>query len=218
MSNFGKFTVTALLTVLMVLSFSSNVFAATELFYDDGEEDGYTCAVDYLPRYVAVRFFLPLGWGNARLLAVKLFKTAQEISGSPATFMVHVLEGDGSTELMTPFEFTVQPPGGEWKNIPISGYVTVPDTFYIAIVGAPEVCIGTDGDDPDSQSFEGTPGSWTLQEWDRMIRAVVDPIGRPVGGALHSADKLALLSPWLIAVGLIGCAAVTPLVIKKLRA
>jgi hypothetical protein len=40
----------------------------------------------------------------------------------------------------------------------------------------------------------------------------------PVGGVFYSADKIGLLSPWIAAISIIGCIAITSIIIKKRRA
>jgi hypothetical protein len=42
--------------------------------------------------------------------------------------------------------------------------------------------------------------------------------GGPVGGVFYSVDKIGLLSPWIAAISIIGCIAITSIIIKKRRA
>jgi hypothetical protein len=40
---------------------------------------------------------------------------------------------------------------------------------------------------------------------------------RPVGGVVYSADKIGLLSPWIVAISIIGCIAIVSILVKKRR-
>jgi len=138
--------------------------------------------------------------------------------GDLATFNVAVFGGDGSTQLFGPHSVTPSSPG--WFTVDLSSYsIIVGRDFYVAIqyiaVNFPD--IGIDSDDPiDERTYRNGPGSWLLiTTYDQMIRAEVDPA--PVGGVVYSPDKLAILSPWLVAIGLISAVVIASFIVEKRR-
>jgi hypothetical protein len=182
------------------------VSAQTWLSYDDGAENGYECApTSGVDRDLAVKFNLPEGWTNAKLLTVSIFKTAQEISGSPGPLIIHVLSNDFSTELAS-FPFTLDPPGGVFRSISMPDDVVVPSVFYIVLDGNPEACIGLESSSA-GHSYYGEDGSgWTPETWEVMVRVEVDPIFTAVGGTVSPINKLTVLTPYLALAGLIAVA------------
>jgi hypothetical protein len=200
-----------LLTVVLALSMIPNVSAQTELFYDDGTEEGYDCC-DGGDQFYAVKFSLPAGWSDARLLSVSFYKTDMEISAEADDFKVHIYDSDLTTELITPFVFTIEPPGGAWKDVILPSTVIVSSEFYVAaewLQGDP--CIGEDTNDPDGRTYHKVSvGDWTqINSFDIMFRATVEEyeeIPHSVGGIYASNDKLSILTPYIALVGLIGVA------------
>jgi len=205
MSKLGKVILPAVLVALMVLASSSSVFAATELAYDDdGAEGGLSAS---LGSYHAVKFSLPSGWSSARLLTASYY-----IESRPTNFRVHIYGSDGTTELFIP-PLVVTPSGTGWFNVDLTDYnIIISGDFYVAafyLVESTPV-FGRDDTSPDSYTYDRhPPGGWVLEtHYDEMIRAVVGPVGRPVGGALVTTSKLAVLSPYLALLGLVGAVTV----------
>jgi len=204
----SRFLVAAVLTVMLVSTFSSSAFAATELAYDDnGAEMGATTAP---PLYFAVEFSLPSGWSTGRLL-----KARYNIYADPTTFRVHIYGSDGTTELLIP-SLVVTPSATGWFDVDLTAYnIIISADFYVAMefqtVNQPRIGYDTLPAPSAGRSYVGTPGSWiSMTDGDLMIRAVVEQIlaPRPVGGVLVPVNKLVLLSPYLAILGLVGAVTV----------
>jgi hypothetical protein len=207
----SRLCVIGILITLTIASLSV-VSAQTWLFYDDGTEGGnYNCASTY--RDLAVKFTLPEGWTNAKLLTVSAFKTASEISGSTGNLIVHVLSSDFSTELAS-FPFTLDAPGGVFRSVSVPDDVEVPSVFYIMLEGNPEACIGVDSSSGGHSYSRDDGGEWTPEPMEVMVRVEVESILAPVGGTVSPINKLALLTPYLALVGLIAVTSIV-YVIKK---
>jgi len=203
MSKLGSFVLPTVLVALMISASSSGVFAATELAYDDGwSDDVQTCVVG---AYLAVRFSLPPGWSEAKLMTARFYRVV------PGTNVnVHIFGSDGSTELTTPFTFDMAANG--WNDADLSAKnIVVTGDFYVAIewLVYAEPDIGYDKTSPDGRSYGGfgPPNPWfPFVDGDHMIRAVVEQVlaPTPVGGIAVPANKLAILAPYLALVGLVG--------------
>jgi len=201
----------AVLTILLSSPFIQVASARTELAYDDGVADGRSGVG--AGGYQAVLFTLPVGWLKARIIEARYYLTDK-----PAAFKVHIIGGDGVTELLTPPP-EAAPTGVGWFDVDLTAYnLEVSGDFYVAIEceAHDSPGIGWDGSRPDGRSYYGFPGSWTLfgaspppPAGDLMIRIVVEgaaaPIrvpSVPVGGVLAPANKLAILAPYLALIGL----------------
>lgn len=200
----------AVLAVVLALSSVQNAFAAIEIAYDDGDNDGFG-ASGPAGQFLGVRFSLPPDWSCARLLEARFFKLAQ-----PGTNVwVHILNSYGSADLpgTTRFLFDIAL-NNQWNDADLSAQnIVVTGDFWIAVelIFAGDPIIGEDFDDQpwDRRSYLGYPGVWTLfgteeTPIDLMIRAVVDysPCPSPVGGILTPANRLAMLTPYLALLGL----------------
>jgi len=172
-----------------------------EIAYDSGTAEFGVAAVS--GSQLAVRFSLPSGWSEAKLLTAKYY-----IYGDPSTFRVHVYGSDGSTELITPFEVTPTTTG--WLEVDLSALnIIVTDDFYITIeyITEGKPWIGGESSDPDGRSYVGTAGSWNLHTTtDYMIRAVAQQ-RVPVGETVLPTKSFTLLTPYItmftaIAIGL----------------
>ena len=144
-----------------------------EIAYDDGTaEDGRSYAA--VGPQMMVRFSLPSGWTEAKLLTAKYY-----IFRDPVPFKVHVYGSDRSTDLITPFEVT--PTSTRWFDVDLSGLgLTVTEDFYITLelMEYSKPFIGFDMTEPIvGRSYGGTPGDWYHRtNGDYMIRAVVQRI------------------------------------------
>lgn len=136
--------------------------------------------------------------------------------------MVHVLDSDKTTALLTP-ALTVTPSSTGWFDVDLSAYnILVTRDFYIVIqyVVQDKPGLGVDTGYPAfSRSYFSsslTP-PWTLYSTsDFMIRALVeDASPRPVGGIVTPVNKLEILTPYLALAGLI--AAVSKVYVIKRR-
>jgi len=210
MSKLAKFILPVVLVALMVLASSPGVFAVTELAYDDGTAE--TASAGSLGIEHAVRFSLPPGWSSAKLLMALYF-----INDSPAKFRVHVY-GSGVTDPAldnTPFTTG-------WSYVDLTAYnIVVSGDFYISIEyldNGPG--IGCDTDVPiDLRSYgrdnPSLPWQGPADNWDLMIRAVVDPVFAPVGGVVIPVNKLTVLAPYLGLLGLVGAVTVAVAIQRK---
>ncbi|KON27902.1 hypothetical protein AC481_03180 [miscellaneous Crenarchaeota group archaeon SMTZ-80] len=208
MKKLGVF-IPIFLTIVLAFSMIPSLSAQTQLFYDDGSEEDYDCC-DGGDEFYAVKFSLPAGWSHAKLLSVSFFKTDMEISAEADDFKVHIYDSDLTTELITPFVFTIEPPGGAWKVVTLPSTVIVTTEFYVAaewLHGDP--CIGKDTNSPDGRTYHKvSAGDWIqINSFDIMFRATVEEyeeIPHSVGGIYAPNDKLNILAPYIAIVGLIG--------------
>lgn len=166
-----------------------------ELAYDDGMASGSTSLL--AGQFIAVRFSLPSGWSEGKLLTARV----DVLAGANKSFKVHILDSDGITQLITPLEVT--PTSTGWFDVDLSAFdLTVTDDFYIAIEFEEDnnPWIGYDKTAPiDRRSYHGQPSNWYLYEdRDIMIRAVVQRPAPPVGGAILPVTRLHLLIPYLV--------------------
>ena len=194
-----KWKVNLLILILSVSAFIiitqiSTVMAQStvEIAYDDGTASGSTSLLK--GEFMAVRFSLPSGWSEVKLITARY----DVLAGAGSSFRVHILDSDGATPLITPFEVTPTQTG--WFDVDLSGFdLTVTDDFYIAIefIEDENPWIGYDKTDPDGQSYYGQPADWTLwEDMDIMIRAVVQqPL--PVGGVILPIPKLSLFTLYI---------------------
>jgi hypothetical protein len=192
----------------LTLSLASNVSAQTWLFYDDGAPEGQFGFS--LKPFVAVRFSLPSGWSNAKILTARYYVTTAN------AFRAYVFGSDGITPLLAS-PILVSPSSFGWVDVDLSSYgIFVSGDFYIAMeqITPPFPAIGIDVSDPISQrSFYGDPGSWILRDdFNLLIRAEVDQ-ANPVGGIASTVNKLEIVAPYLAIAGII--VAVSAAIIKK---
>jgi hypothetical protein len=195
----------------LTLSSLSNVQAQTWLFYDYGSPSGQFGFAG--KPFVAVRFSLPSGWSNVKILTARYYATG----GGSLVFRAHVFGSDGITPLL-PSSILVSPSSFGWVDVDLSSYdIFVSGDFYIAMeqLTPPFPAVGIESIDPPSKrSFSGEPGSWILQDtYDMLIRAEVDRVS-PVGGVASPVNKIEILTPYLALAGLI-IAVSTVYVIKK---
>ena len=94
-----------------------------EIAYDDGTaESGRSCSTGF---HSAVKFSLPSGWSEGRLLTARYY-----IWGAAVSFKVHIYGSDGTTELTSSFEVT--PTSTGWFDVDLSALgLTVTEDFYI---------------------------------------------------------------------------------------
>jgi hypothetical protein len=205
------------LAVVLALSVTQNAFAFTEIAYDDGgAEVGW--GLDTGDMY-AVLFSLPFA-GSAKLLSVRAYVVGCDECGG---WLVHVTDS-AHVELAAPFMSPSPNPTNipGWLEIPISGTV-VPTDFYVVLewVQTTDIGLGVDVDTPNMRSYLYEHGTWTLLDgarpWTLMIRAYVDPYTppAPVGGIVIPVDMIAVLAPWLVVIGLVGCISTVIVIAKK---
>jgi len=216
MSKLGKVILPSVLVALIVLASSSSVFAATELAYDDGSRESVDCVIP--GAYLAVLFSVPDGWSSARLLKARFYKG--EYGGTDVK--VHIFGSDGSTPLTPAFTFDMTVDDA-WNDVDLTAKnIVVTGSFYIAVQwiypASPWIGVDYSTTGRSYWSDDVSPPSWHLLGNDEnvqlMIRAVIDPV-RAVGGILHSVDKLALLSPYLALISLVGAVTVAAAVQRR---
>jgi hypothetical protein len=202
----------AVLMMIMALSSTLNAYAVAELLYDGGVEESYDCPSQNAWR--AVRFvFADFGLsGSRKLLTARFYQSAVETAHDQVE--LHVLNSDGSGDWpgSTPVTFTTIT---GWNDISLSGQnIIVSGDFWIAYKWLGQFqapCLALEYSAVDGRSFNGSPGSWTVDSsYDYLIRAVLDSPtgGTPVGGFVRPVNKLLVLAPYLAMFGLIGVAAV----------
>jgi len=204
MRKFGEFTVSAALTLLMLLLFSPSVFAATELSYDDGTPWGSE-GLDF----TGVLFSLPTGVSYARLLKVRYQWSS---SGQGATLNIHITKADHQTKLTSPIPTWSSSSSPSWNELDISGRgILVSGDFYVVLENTADGNAKFDQNPVSPQrSFGGSSlATLTYPEFgDYLIRVVIEPTARPVGGILTPVNKLDILAPYLALLGLVGAVTV----------
>ncbi len=200
---------------MLALSFVPSAFATAELKYDDGGDEGGLSHSTNM--YIAVKFSLPDGWSCAKIRTAKYFIMTGSLLSA---FKVHILGSDGCQELLTPAPTHAPTATNAFFSVDLTSYgIVVSEDFYVVIEYLTDwtPTIGRDTTSPDGRTYYGVPCSLSQEtNYDAMIRAEVDPC--PVGGVVLSVDKLAVLSPWLMAMGLASAVAVVSFVVKKRRA
>ena len=211
------------LVLVGLLSFMTvKVSAGTWWIYYEGGADSGLHHVS--SNHFAVEFMLPYGQTH-QILTISFY-----IYANPTTFRAHIYSSNGHSNLFTA---EATPLGTGWFNIDVWGYFIMvtgqlsSPTFLVTIEymtnDAPE--IGYD-EYPTFLywcSLEGTPGDWhdVGDTGNFMIRAETeritfrerppsDPPNPPqhVGGELFSANKLAVLAPYLALFSVVAVAAV----------
>ncbi|MEM3730379.1 MAG: carboxypeptidase-like regulatory domain-containing protein [Candidatus Bathyarchaeia archaeon] len=140
-----------------------------ERAYDDGKCDyGVSHNVG---KHLAVKFSLPYGWLEAKLLTARYY-----IFAGATSFKAHVYGSDGATELTSSLHVT--PQGNGWFDVDLTGFnIVVTSDFYVTIEYETDYNpkLGSDASPPiDGFSYEGTPGSWHQKTTeDYMIRIVM---------------------------------------------
>jgi len=143
-----------------------------EIAYDDGTRDGTVS--HSVGKHLAVKFSLPYGWLEAKLLTARYY-----IYAGPTSFKVHVYDSDGATELTSPLQVT--PTGNGWFDVDLTGFnILVTADFYITIEYETDYdpVLGSDASPPiEGRSYDGTPGSWFQKTTlDYMIRIVMQQV------------------------------------------
>jgi len=207
----------AVLAVVLALSSAQGAFAGTWIIYDDGTAEGEAY---HLQNYIAVRFSAPAGSVLLRIAYYRVYATA-------TAFDLYVLGSDGQTVLFGPQSTTPVGPEG-WFYVDVN--MVVPGDFYAAIYWPlPDPFLGVDTDNGGQTFYSNTIGNWMNYHCigsgfpppqfscNLMVRAEVEPAtpsGEPVGGVVISTNTLALLSPWLAVISLVGCIGAVVVVAK----
>ena len=140
--------------------------------YDDGAYEG---GVSHnVGKQLAVKFSLPYGWLEAKLLTARYY-----ILRNATSFKVHVYDSDGATELTSSLEVT--PTSKGWFDVDLGGFnIDVTADFYVTIEYETdyEPVLGEDTSPPiDGHSYFGAPGSWDQETTaDYMIRVVMQQV------------------------------------------
>jgi hypothetical protein len=197
----------AVLAVVLAVSSAQNVFASTEIAYDDGTFVGSTTA-----NYLGVMFTVT-GGASMKLVQIR-FRSPQ---ATPYTHTVYVTQSDHTT-VITSFAITVTTSGWQTVSVP-GGGVAVPQDFFV-VLGASSVELNFDAVNDYDRSYVGATlaGMVGYTGGDFLLRAYVDPVSGPVGGIMIPVNTLALVAPWLAVVGLVGCIGTVVVVAKKRRA
>jgi hypothetical protein len=211
----SKFLAVAVLLFVLALWSTQNVWAVTELFYDNGVETMGAWACPHQDGWLAVKFvFSDFSLsGSWKLLTARFYQSTQE-GGSGQGLELHVLNSDGSGDLSgsTPVTFTTI---AGWNDVDLSGQnIVVSGDFWIAYKWLGQFqspCLGFDNSAPDGRSFSGSLGSWTVDGTsDYMIRAVIGSLGggAAVGGFVEPVNRLVVFAPYVALLGVIAAVAV----------
>lgn len=188
----------AVLAVVLALSSAQNVFASTEIAYDDSVPVT-TIGMTYL----AVRFTPS---GQVRVVGARFY--AQTINVPTTGYIT----GSDHTTVLLSFPVTFSSIG--WNTITISNGPIVSGDFFIALA-AGSVAIYYDA--ASSHRSYGSAVSLAdltvdpFEIGDLMIRALVDPVSGPVGpvgGFMEPVNKLAVFAPYLALFGMVAVVAV----------
>lgn len=216
-----RLLVAAVLMILIAHSSIQSVFAELELKYDNEKwfAKAGVCPFNNGEKdvYFAVRFILTdFGIAGGKLLKARFYRGSTDNSLN-SEVEIHILGGsDGRTELTTPFDFLMTNKG-TWNDADLtSKNIVVYREFWVAIRRVGQIsgpCIAYEGPPAVSlRSYQGDPGpsTWTLDtSADYGIRADLDdPTYSPVGGTIHSVNKLTTLAPYVALLGVIAAVAV----------
>lgn len=183
-----------MLAVLLALSSVQNVFAATEIAYDDGTSWGIASST-----YLGVRFTAP--WSYARLVQIRLVPP-----GSYA-YTVYITQSDHVTIITS---FPVSTIINVWNTFSVpGGGVTVPNEFYIVIKSEAFTVLYNDKANNYGRSYSGgtLAGMSQFPGGDFLLRAYVESASS-VGGIALPTNSLTVLAPFLIMIGLVTIAAI----------
>jgi len=193
----------AVLFLTILSSYSMRgVLGAIEIAYDDGSPET-TSSLD-VGMHLAVKFSLPSGMLRAKLVTARIYKAGR----SGIEMRVHILGGNGMTELTRPFDFSLAVES-TWNDANVGERdILVSDIFYITVeyLTYYDPLIGRDTTDPKGRSYHGHPGSWNLisNGENVMIRAVVEPsvtIPSTVSGTPVVENFLIALAPYFFLLG-----------------
>jgi len=214
----------AVLALALALPSAQNVHAGQWIIYDDNV---WTPPTDHgvgenAGTYVVERFSPPSS--PARLVAVEVWLMYQEPGQSPP-LELYVWDSSFS-ELAGPITVTFPGPFSDFFTIPLGTSVVVSGDFYVGLQWTqsvvPNSAVGVDTDGPPyhrSYLMIIPPNLIPINPADNnlMIRAEIDPIAAPVGGVVIPANNFAIVAPWLVIIGLVGCVGTIVVVAKKRR-
>ncbi|MCW4033686.1 MAG: hypothetical protein NWF08_09915 [Candidatus Bathyarchaeota archaeon] len=209
--------------VLLISGLISNipsVYAQQDckwMFYDDGEFDG---ASGQSPGdYYGVKFSLTPHYNRGEISRVALFIWYS--NGEP--FNLYIFHSDGKSVIFGPLPI-IPTVTGDWSYYDLLGYdIHVVDSFYLALEVLTDDSF-TVGFDLDAEytpsllrSHEFMPHTWfDYGDAQFMLRAYGCFYRvSAVGGHLYSVNKLEVLSPYLIAIGLLSSVIVASFITKK---
>jgi hypothetical protein len=147
-------------------------------------------------------------------------------------FRVHVLQPGypPGPDLVTPVDVVTWPTSVGWFDVDLAGKnIVVSGDFYIGAetFGPLYLTFGRDSTASTVQRSyvcydpPSTPGNCVLDTYDLMIRFEVEqypqPSAAPVGGLIYGVDRVAVVSPWLAVIGLVGCLTIVVVVVKNRR-
>ena len=191
-ARFPLTVLTFTLILLLGVSSAQNVFASTEIAYDDG-----TPVSALGPACLAVRFTVSF---HARVVGIR-FR-----SPVPTPLATGYVTGPDHVTILTSFPIVTV--AGGWQTISIPSPPVVSGDFYVAIQGAPG--LSYDAADTYGRSYSGSnlASLVSFTEGDWLLRALVDPVPvSAVGGTVIPSNNLAVLAPYLTMIGLVAIAA-----------
>jgi hypothetical protein len=194
--------------------------AGNWMIYDDGTYSGQTDTP-----WALVLFSLPSGWSQAKLLTARFY-----VSSNLYAFRVHVLQPGypPGPDLVTPVDVVTWPTSVGWFDVDLAGKdIVVSGDFYIGAetFGPLYLTFGRDSTPSTVQRSyvcydpPQDPGKCVPHAYDLMVRLEVEqyppPSAAPVGGLTYGVDRVAVVSPWLAVIGLVGCVATVAVIVKK---
>jgi len=198
----GKFRLFLPIVLAVLLTSAQNVFAVTEIAYDDGIAFGYWTGAG---SYHGVLFS---SGGAVRVVGIKFYGAPG--AAAPGSFNVYITKPDHLTVLAGPV--SVNAPGGaSWVTVPFNVLVT---GDFFGIVQLQGGYLGRDSSPAAGHSYSGsTMAGMSPVGLNNMIRALVEGSGG-VGGVVLPTNTLTVLVPYFVVIGLVATAAVA---IKKRR-
>jgi len=186
------------------------------MFYDDGEFDG---AQSGQPRdCYGVKFSLFPHYNRGEISRVALFIWYS--NGEPLN--LYIFHSDGSV-IFGPLPI-IPTVTRDWSYYDLSGYdIHVVDSFYVAleVITDYSFSLGFDLDAEYPRSFtrphDFIPPTWFHAGDEQFMIRAYGCFYRvsAVGGHLYSMNKLDVLSPYLIALGLLSSVIVASFIVKK---
>jgi hypothetical protein len=196
-----KLLLFVVLVVIFAVASSHNVFASTEIAYDDG-----TGAILAGNSFSGVRFSLPSGVSRAQIRTVRFAWNAY-----PDPLVIHITGPDHVTELTAPISVTTTSAAPTFQDVDVFDRgIVVSGDFYVVTErlaqSAGNPYLDSAVNYPRSFGASSLADLTTPYPRDLLIRVVIESVS-PVGGVVLPTNRLTVLAPYLAMLGLVAVAA-----------
>jgi len=194
---------------LLAVAVLALVVAACLVGGVSGQNEGYISASKVAPSGGDTHFEIVIGayWGSNQYLVADGEETDPPTIPGPDYLGEHYIEEDLSSVYYWTGEGWEEVPNPGWVLQSISCQITsdssTPSTYQVDLANSRVIIQYNDPDDIVECTFTNA--------------LAPTPTPGPVGGVLTPANTLALLSPWLAVIGLVGCIGTVVAVARKRR-